>query len=47
MNYLYRWTIPYLSTEKQGVLKHLLYTLEEHGMVDLTYIEYDWKLNAV
>ncbi|KAK2158173.1 hypothetical protein LSH36_175g03004 [Paralvinella palmiformis] len=42
-----RWTIPYLSTEKQGVLKHLLYTLEEHGMVDLTYIEYDWKLNAV
>lgn len=42
-----RWTIPYLSAEKQRVLQHLLYTLEEHGMVDLTYIEYDWKLNKM
>ncbi|ELT91929.1 hypothetical protein CAPTEDRAFT_216457 [Capitella teleta] len=42
-----RWTLPFLAADKRKDLKSLLHTLEERGMVDISYRKYDWNLNKI
>eukprot|EP00058_Branchiostoma_floridae_P010837 XP_002596325.1 hypothetical protein BRAFLDRAFT_76126 [Branchiostoma floridae] len=40
-----RWTIPYLSEDKQYGVESLLSTMEQEGGVSILYSEYNWHLN--
>lgn len=39
-----RWSLPYLSEDKQNSLKRLL---ESNDKIDVVFREYDWNINAV
>ena len=47
MLYCFRWTVPFLDEKKAMSLRQLIRLLEEQGMVDLCYTEYDWNLNSM
>ncbi|KAK3103138.1 hypothetical protein FSP39_016747, partial [Pinctada imbricata] len=42
-----KWTIPFLSPEKQDRAWVLVFKLENVGKVDVKYNEYDWRLNKL
>jgi hypothetical protein len=46
-DYFARWTLPYLDIKKATSVKRLLHMLEEKGMVDISYRNYDWNLNKL
>lgn len=43
----FRWTLPHLTEKRRRELQILLGVLEQQGMVDIVYRDYNWNLNKL